>query len=152
MTELLVKPSLDRVRVVKHGVVTFPGDMATLQAPRGIRINDIPLRHRGLQIELQQVGKLFVQRQEVRGLIFIDHEDMHVYGPFPSYDLRDAMIDIDTLNVPPAQMAGLVKERATDCKAFADCVLVAAFMAEPQRFEIWTPDQRLRNLKGVPQA
>ena len=151
MTELLVRPSLDRVRVVKHGVVTFPGDMATLQAPRGMRVNDIPLAHRGLQIELQSVAKLFIQRQEVRGLIFIDHEDIHVYGPFPSYDLRDAMIDIDTLNVPPEQAAGLVKDRATDCKAFADYVLVAAFMAVPKRFEIWTPEHRLRDLKGVPE-
>lgn len=150
MTELLVRPSLDRVRVIKHGVVTFPGDMATLQVPRGMRIGDIPLAHRGLQIELESVAKLFVQRQEARGLTFIDREDIHVYGPFPSYDLRHAMIDIDTLNVPPEQMAGLVKDRATDCKAFADYVLVAAFMAKPQRFEVWTPEHRLRDLKGVP--
>jgi hypothetical protein len=152
VTELLVRPSLDRVRVVKHGIVTFPGDMATLEAPRGIRINDIPLAHRGLQIELYNTAKLFVQRQQARGLIFIDREDIHVYGPFPSYDLRHAMIDIDTLNVPPEEMAGLVKDRATDCKAFADYVLVAAFMAVPKRFEVWTPDQRLRDLKGVPHA
>jgi hypothetical protein len=150
MTELLVRPSLDRVRVVKHGIVTFPGDMATLQAPRGIRINDIPLGQRGLQIELQRVGKLFVQRQEVRGLIFIDHEDMHVYGPFPSYEFHDAMIDHDTLNIPPEQMASFVRDRATDCSAFADYVLVAAFMAVPKRFEVWTPEHRLRDLKGVP--
>jgi len=152
VTELLVRTPLDRERVVKHGVVTFPGDMATLQAPRGIRINDIPLADRGIKIELHSEAKLFIQRQAARDLIFIDHEDIHVYGPFPSYELRDAMICHDTLNIPPEQAASFVRDRATDCKAFADYVLVAAFMAVPKRFEIWTPEHRLRDLKGVPHS
>ena len=137
------------MRVVKHGIVTVPGEMATLKVPRGMRINDIPLSHRQMHVKLHEVGRMFVQRQEVRGLQFLDHEDIHVYGPFPSYEFHEIMIDPDTLNLPPEQARQVVKERASEIGAFADYVLVAAFMAEPVETEIWTPEQRLRDVKGV---
>lgn len=138
-----VKPYFDPVRVVKHGVVTVPGEMATFKSARGTRINDIPLAHRQIQLKLHEVGKLFVQRQEIRGLHFLDREDIHVYGPFPSYEFHDVMVDPESLE------ASDVKDRATEIGAFADYLLVAAFIAKPIETEIWTPDVRAAERKGV---
>jgi hypothetical protein len=142
MIAVHVQPDVTPVRVVKHGIVTVPGDMATLKVPRGMRINAIPLEYRLLQRKLLEVGKMFVHRQGLRGLRFIDSEDIHVYGPFPSYEYHEAMIDIDSIGDPQ------VRDRSTEM-AFADYVLVAAFYAKPVMTEIWTPDTRLRDLKGV---
>lgn len=138
-----VEPDVQRRRVMKHGIVTVPGEMATLKAPNGMAIDDIPLQHRTLQMKLREVGELFVRRQRVRGLDFLDREDMHVYGPFPSYELRDAMLTPDQLNLPREEVRHLVRERDTSMKAFADYVLVGAFLAKPVLTEIWTPDKRL---------
>ncbi len=140
-----VKPDIDQVEVIKHGIVTVPGEMATLQVKRGMRINAIPLAHRQIQLKLLEVGKMFIQRQEVRGLTYLDHKDIHVYGPFPSYEFHELMIDPDAMSNP--QQA--VRDRATEIGAYADYVLVAAFMAKPIETEIWTPETRLVDQKGV---
>lgn len=140
-----VKPDVDQVEVIKHGIVTVPGEMATLQVKRGMRINDIPLARRQIQLKLLEVGKMFIQRQEIRGLTYLDHKDIHVYGPFPSYEFHEVMIDPETMNNPHQA----VHDRATEIGAYADYVLVAAFMAKPIETEIWTPETRLVERKGV---
>ena len=136
---LQVARTFDRERVVKHGVVTVPGEWATLDCRWGMRVNTIPLRHRALQRELLEVGKLFIQRQGKRGLQYLDHEDIHVYGPFPSKEYHEALLTPDQLNVSPKEAAALVKDRATEIGAYADYVLVAAFLAKPIETLVWTP-------------
>lgn len=144
-----VAQAFNREKVIKHGVITVPGDMATLDCRGGVRINSISLRHRALQLELLEVGKLFIQRQEARGLEYVDREDIHVYGPFPSKEFHEALLTPEQLNCSPKEAAALVKDRATEIGAFADYVLVAAFLAKPIETLIWTPTSRLEETKGV---
>jgi len=139
MPHIYVTPTIEPVLVMKRGIISVPGDKEMLYKCNGTRIRDIPLAYRPLQIALYEAGKAFIRLQATRGNDYYDREDIHVYGPFPSYGFNDHLLSVDD----PALKAGgdphlaaqAVNKRAQTIGAWADYLLVAKFVVQPQRVE-----------------
>lgn len=119
----------------ERAIATMEAHVATLQALGGIAINDIPLEHRNCQRHLIEGAKQWIRRMETRGYHYEDFYDVHVYGPFPSYDLSRNMRDLTEFNVDPRAAADMVKKRANEVEEFADYRLVANFTARPTELD-----------------
>ncbi len=98
-------------------------------------MNDIPLEHRQCQLFLIEGAKKWINRMIPRGFIYEDYFDVHVYGPFPSYELSKNLRDVTEFNVDATTAASMVKKRATEIEEFADYRLVANFSTRPLEFD-----------------
>jgi len=139
MPHIYVTPTLEPVLVMKRGIISVPGDKDMLYQCNGTRIRDIPLAYRSLQIALYEAGKAFVRQQAARGNQYYDREDIHVYGPYPSYGFNDHVLSVDDPalreGADPRLASALVQTRAQTIEAWADYLLVAKFIAQPERVE-----------------
>lgn len=124
----------DRLLVQKRAIATVPARNGLLEC-RGTRLNDFPLTHRALQQYLIAGAKRFIERMKVRGFEYVDFYDVHVYGPFPSYDLPRKLRDITEFNVDPERAKDLVEARKNIIEEYADYRLVANFVAIPTEFD-----------------
>lgn len=136
MPNIIVHEAPGKVLVQKRAIATVPAHIATFRAsPMGTHLNGIPLEHRMCQRYLMEGAKRFIERMKVRGFEYEDAYDVHVYGPFPSYNLPRTMRSITEFNVDPNVAANLVEARATTVEEFADYRLVANFVARPKVFD-----------------
>lgn len=137
MTAILVRPKPDLVLVQKRAIATVPAHIATFKADnwRGSHLKGIPLEHRLCQMYLYEGAKKFIERMRVRGFEYRDEYDIHVYGPFPSYDLPRNLRDLSEFNAAPDVARNLVKARATTVEEYADYRLVANFVSRPVVFD-----------------
>lgn len=144
MTHILVAKDLERRKAQKRGIISVPGEMATYRCA-GTRLQDFPLSHRHLQQVLHEAAKQMIAKQALRGFEYYDHDGVHVYGPYPSYEFREHMLTGDEYALrdgsDPKLAAQLVKERATEIGAFADYLIVANFWAKPQMVEYAIPSK-----------
>ena len=149
MPSIIVHSAPDKVLVQKRAIATVPAHIATFKADnwRGSHLKHIPLEHRMCQQYLYEGAKRFIERMAVRGFEYVDAYDIHVYGPFPSYDLPRTMRDISEFNADPNVAANLVKARATTVEEYADYRLVANFISRPVVF-----DEPAEVRQGVPGA
>ncbi len=139
MPHIYVTPTIEPVLVEKRGIISVPGDKEMLYNCNGTRIRDIPLAYRSLQKALHEAGKAFIQKQATRGNHYYDREDIHVYGPYPSYGFNDHLLSVDDpafkANADARLAAQTVQQRATTIEAWADYLLVAKFVAQPRVVE-----------------
>jgi len=139
MPHIYVAPSIAPLLTEKRGIISVPGDKGYLYRCNGTRIRDIPLAYRSLQIALEEAGKAFIRKQAVRGNHYYDREDIHVYGPFPSYGFNDQLLSFDDPALKeggdPRLAAAMAKPREQTIGAWADYLLVAKFIQQPQRVE-----------------
>lgn len=139
MPHIYVAPSLDPVLVEKRGIISVPGNKEYLLRCNGTRIRDIPLSHRSLQNALYEAGKAFIRKQAARGNHYYDREDIHVYGPFPSYGFNDHLLSLDDPALKeggdPHLAAAMARPRQQKIGAWADYLLVAKFMQKPKVVE-----------------
>jgi len=139
MPHIYVTPSIEPVLVEKRGIISVPGDKEMLYKCNGTRIRDIPLAYRPLQIALHEAGKAFIRKQATRGNHYYDKEDIHVYGPFPSYGFNDHLLSFDDPALraggDPRLAAQMARPRARTIEAWADYLLVAKFVVQPQVVE-----------------
>ena len=119
----------------ERAIATLPARIATLHCPDGIRMNDIPLEHRQCQLYLIEGAKAWIAKMKPRGFEYEDFYDVHVYGPFPSYELGENMKDVTEYNVDPRTAASMVKKSPTAIEEFADYRIVANFTARPTEFD-----------------
>ena len=134
---MIVRPTPEKVLVQKRAIATVPAHIATFRADNlhGTRLNAIPLPHRMCQQYLHAGAKRFIDRMRVRGFEYVDFYDVHVYGPFPSYDLPRTMRDLTEFNVDPHVARHLVEARAKTVEEYADYRLVANFVSRPLVFD-----------------
>ncbi len=125
----------DQLVTQERAIATVEAHVATLKVPRGIAINDIPLEHRNCQLALIEGAKRWIARMQTRGYHYEDFYDVHVYGPWSSYDFSRNLRDLTELNTDPASAAGMVKQRPLNVEEFADYRLVANFTARPTEFD-----------------
>lgn len=102
--EIVVTPTLDRSRVLVPGVVTVPGEMATIGCDpscgiddlclRPARVQDIPFHSMGhLRARLEEAGKLMVNRLGPRGYHWLG--ELRFHGPFWSREYDINMTDLE---------------------------------------------------------
>lgn len=137
MPAIIIRPAPDKILVQKIAIATVPAHIATFHADnwRGSHLKGIPLEHRMCQMYLYEGAKRFIERMKVRGFEYEDFYDIHVYGPFPSYDLPHNLRDLSEFNADPNVVANLVKARATTVEEFADYRLVGNFLSRPLVFD-----------------
>lgn len=139
MVHLDFAPRLDPELVQQRVVVTCEGARATFHTPKdprsglpvGIPIDKIPLGHFRLQKWLRTQAERAISRLAIQGYTYRDQDDVHVYGPYPSKLLHDRLLTPQDLSLPPDIVAGFVRDRANDSKAFADYLIVANFVKLP---------------------
>lgn len=143
---LIVRKTPDRVLVQKRAIATVPSHIATFQAdPHGSTLKSIPLEHRMCWQYLYEGFKAFERRMQTRGFEYVDSFDVHVYGPFPSYDLPRTMRDLSAFNADPNVAKNMVHARAKTVEEYADYRLVANFVAIPTQF-----DEPVHVHRGIP--
>lgn len=149
MPAIIIRETPAKVLVQKRAIATVPAHIATFHADnwRGSHLKGIPLEHRLCQMYLQAGAKRFIERMAVRGFEYVDRYDIHVYGPFPSYDLPHNLRDLAEFNADPNVAANLVKARASTVEEYADYRLVANFITRPVAF-----DEPTEIRSGVPGA
>lgn len=139
MPHIYVTPTIEPVLVEKRGIISVPGDKQYLLRCNGMRIRDIPLSYRALQIALETAGNAFIQKQATRGNRYYDREDIHVYGPFPSYGFNETLLSFDDPALKeggdPRLAAQMAMPRAKTTEAGADYLLVAKFIQQPRVVE-----------------
>ena len=144
MTQILVAKDLRRQKAQKRGIISVPGEMAKYKCA-GVRIQDMPLPHRHLQQVLHEAAKQMIAKQALRGFEYFDHDGVHVYGPYPSYEFREHMLTGEEYalrsSADPRLAAQLVKHRATEIGAYADYLIVANFLAIPKVVEYEIPSK-----------
>ena len=101
--EIIVSPTLDRSRVLVPGVVTVPGEMATIGCDPSCgmddlcrhpaRVRDIPTEMHHLQARLGEAGKLMVDRLKSRGYHWLG--ELRFHGPFWSREYDIHMTDLE---------------------------------------------------------
>lgn len=132
MVNLIIAPSLDRELVQQRTVVTMDGLMADFKAPPfGIAIDDIPQENRRIQIWFRAQAQHALDRMAVRGYEYWDHDDIHVYGPYPSRLLHENIRSLKDFNLDVQGAADLVRQPPKGIEAFADYWLVANFVKQP---------------------
>ena len=102
--EIIVTPELGYSRVLVPGVVTVPGEMATIGCDPSCamdtlcnhpaRVQDIPfdgMRH--LQARLGEAGKVMVARLKPRGYHWLG--ELRFHGPFWSREYDTSMTDLE---------------------------------------------------------
>ena len=141
MTEILIAKDLVPRKVQRRGTITVPAEMATLVC-RGKRIDDIPLVHRRLERTLREAAIRMIARQAVRGVKYYDHDGVHVYGPFPSYEFDGHLLDIDTYDLRDDQaLANLTRPTPQVIGAYADYLIVISFFRMPEVVEYEVPKE-----------
>jgi hypothetical protein len=131
VVSLIFKPSLDRELVQQRTVVTMDAAMADYAAPPlGIPIDDIPLENYRIQVWFRHQAHEALGRMAIRGYAFWDQDDIHVYGPWPSRMLHDALVAPGDLDTAPENVVEMVHSPSVD-GAFVDYWLVANFVKKP---------------------
>ena len=123
MTALLKIADTEHCLAIRHGIGTVDAGLATarclgvaLQAPcksvncPGIALRELGLEHHALEQRLRQLGAQFTANMQRRGQE--PYSELWVHGPFPSKNLRDAMVDSDS-----PSMFGKVGRRTPDPRA-----------------------------------
>lgn len=126
---VIVRPSLGLSKVQRRAVVTFPTEMCTLRCDpvHGMRLKQIPLEHRRLQIVLSQAFDKVTERMRIRGYELVWADDVHVYGPWPSRLFHERLIQPDEITAPE-QARSLVHRVDTTPQEFMDYLLVANWL------------------------
>src|SRR3990167_6546612 len=100
MTSLLVTPGLGKSLIWRRGILTVPNEDATVSCDcvarrpcHGLVVNDLPLVARTLQLYVQEMGRLFVERLRVRGYEWLG--EMRLHGPWESYEFNRTLTDIE---------------------------------------------------------
>lgn len=141
MTGILIAKDLVPRKVQRRGTITVEAEMATLVC-KGMRIDDIPLYHRRLERVLREAAQRMIARQAVRGVKYYDHDGVHVYGPFPSYELDGYLQDIDTYDLRDDKaLANLTRPTPQMIGAYADYLIVISFFRMPEMVEYEIPKE-----------
>lgn len=114
-------------KVERRGIVSVPSEMG--EDCWHTRVNDIRGTH--LRRTIAEASQEFVRTKRLEGEQFVDADDIHVYGPFPSMSLIRAMLSGE------AMLHGeQVIDRDPDPKAFSHFLLNANFIAAPAKPEL----------------
>lgn len=86
--------------VWKRGVLTVPKEDATASCDcvarkpcRGLVVRDLPLEVGPLQRYVEEMGRRFIDRQQVRGCEFMG--EMRLHGPWESYEFTKTAMYIE---------------------------------------------------------
>jgi len=110
--------------VERRGILTVPGEMS--ERCWGKRIPEIQDKH--LRDALLGVAREFIRKRKLEGDEFVERDDIHIYGPFPSMVMLEAMLDSESMAITAAEHNQIVRERGESPDAFAHYLLNANFM------------------------
>ena len=116
---------MERAIVERRGILTVPGELAR-ESCWGTRIPDVG--HKALRRALATVAREFIEVRAKQGEEFVDTDDVHVYGPFPSPAMLMPMIGKEEMLVTQEELRHLTIERVAEPSAFASYLLNAHFL------------------------
>ena len=158
MPNILVAPNLEKMLVQERGIVTVPSEEALVscfcvrsipQPCSGLRVNDLPLQARQLQLHLFQAAMKWEERMRVRGYQLSG--ELRLHGPWPSYEFNQQLIDIESslwakaeAEDDPSLLLPFVVDRVAT-SPYSDYLLVGQFWKQAVLTEIWIPDSTEAN-------
>lgn len=113
-------------KVERRGIVTVPSEMG--ERCWAVPVNDISGKH--LRRSLTEASQEFVRTKRLEGEEYVDADNIHVYGPYPTPKLIEAMLSKEAMLTGSEAMSYLDKD--PDEKAFSFYLLNANFMAASQ--------------------
>lgn len=111
-------------KVERRGIVCVPSEMG--ERCWDTRVSDIG-GHLGRT--LSEASQEFVRTKRLEGEEYIDGDDIHVYGPYPSPKLIESMLSKEAMISGSEAMSYLDKD--PDPAAFSFYLLNANFIAAP---------------------
>lgn len=141
MPNIIIAHSLEKVIVELRGIMSM--ERAEIGGiGYGVRtLDDFPWQTPGLREKLRISGQMFIEHQAKRGYEYVDAENIHFYGPYPSRQLKERMLDVDSMKVNQREAATLVRDRSNDPNDIVDFLLVAHFLAMPKPVEYIKRDE-----------
>lgn len=111
--------------VEKRGIVTVPRELGREGCwPKTIG----QVENRALADVLRQAGHVFIDTRRSEGYDFVEADDLHFYGPFPSMVEIEAMLSDEAMAIGPKERDQITLSRAEE-PAFAHYLLNANFVA-----------------------
>lgn len=109
----------------RRAIFTVPGDMGR-ESCWDTEIHQILDGH--LSAAMLQGAKQFLRTRALEGDAFVANEGIHVYGPFPSPVMLEAMVSNEVMRVTPTERDQMITERANSTSAFSHYLLNASFL------------------------
>ena len=110
-------------KVERRGIITVPSEMS--EQCWAVPVNDIVGTH--LRRSLTEASQEFIKTKRLEGEEYVDGDDIHVYGPYPTPKLIEAMLSKESMISGSEAMSYLDKD--PDENAFSFYLLNANFMA-----------------------
>ena len=106
----------------KRAVITVPGDLN--QPCWEVPVDEVTSRH--LREALQEGARTFIHARATHGQRYVDADNIHAYGPFPTAELLVPLIDHETLTAKDRDQ--LVLQRDSSPRAWNHYLLNANFV------------------------
>lgn len=110
-------------KVERRGIVAVPSEMG--EKCWDTRVGDIRGRH--LRTVITEASQEFVRVKRTEGEEFVDGDDIHVYGPYPTPNMIEAMLSRESML--SGEQAQNYLETDPDPRAFSHYLLNANFIA-----------------------
>lgn len=124
-------------KVERRGIVSVPSEMG--ESCWHTRVDDIAGSH--LRRTIKDAAQEFVRVKRTEGEELVDADDIHVYGPFPTPRMIEAMLSKEAML--SGEQAQTCLDSDPDPQAFSHYLLNANFIAAP------VPPETGVLLKGV---
>ncbi len=110
-------------KVERRGIVAVPSEMG--EKCWDTRVDDIKGSH--LRSAIKEASQEFVRVKRTEGEEFVDGDDIHVYGPYPTPNMIEAMLSRESMI--SGEQAQNYLETDPDPHAFSHYLLNANFIA-----------------------
>ncbi len=110
-------------KVERRGIVSVPSEMG--EKCWHTRVDDITGEH--LRRTLKEASEEFVRVKRTEGEEYVDGDDMHVYGPYPTPNMIEAMLSREAMI--SGEQAQNYLDTDPDPQAFSHYLLNANFIA-----------------------
>lgn len=115
---------MEQMMVERRAIVATEGELREMCWGKRIpEIQDSRLRN-----HLQQIAKQWLLLREKAGQRFVDRDDIHVYGPWPTDVMLEPMLTQEHMEIDGETARQIVRERASSREAFNNYLLNAHFV------------------------
>lgn len=113
------------VKQHRRAIFTVPGEMGQERC-WGKEVHEIADRR--LASCALNTAREFLKARRLNGQEFVEQEGIHVYGPFPSPEMVEAMASAEAMAATPTERNQMTLERAESPSAFSHYLLNASFL------------------------
>ena len=124
-------------KVERRGIVAVPSEMG--EKCWDTRVGDIKGAH--LRTVIKEASEEFVRVKRTEGEEFVDGDDIHVYGPYATPNMIEAMLSKEAML--SGEQAQNYLETDPDPQAFSHYLLNANFIAAPVKPGLGVPQKEV---------